>query len=622
MILFLWVAHAWPYLKSRNFPALATRLITFSIAGILALLVAAEPLLIAFKYSNDSVRSQQVLSLSDVDVERAKGVSKKFIRTWSFHPRELLSLVVPRASGGLSDDVYPSAHYVGFKDGQVSSYWGHSGFNATYYYLGVLSLLLMCFGFIRSVRDATFKALLAASVLMLIWSLGTFMEPFFDICYRFIPFFKNFRTPPTSLSVVYIAVAIMALYGLRSIENLRFESDQLKRLLPVGLFALFGVGILFYASQASFLKEGEDGSTKMVMALQGIRKEMILEDIYRYLLILGLGASLLLAYFYKKLSFELLIFAVGTVMVIDFLMIDSRYPFETISKQEFQRTYLDPSPTVNFLKSDPEQFRVLPFSTTNFGLPAHVQTIGGGLDLQMNALTYEMSANCLHHKLDGKVQLNWNMLDMLNVKYVIADREITHDYLSLEYTDPVQQLNTYRYKFNRPRGFFVDKFEVITDDIMRLVRMNDRQVDLRSVALLERAPLKPIRPASRSKTEILSFSNNKVIYNVEAVAEGLFVMSDVYTPKAQEVYLDGDLVTDVYKTNHMLHSIIVPSGFHTVEVRYKEDIYRLSSLITAISLILIYLVGGWLLYRSMKAKNVRATRSLPSKIRCYVTAIF
>ena len=604
---FITIGHLWPMLQKGAWSSAARSLILPVVGGLLALLIAAEPFVIAYKNSGRSVRSQQVIRLSDQTSERKDGVSKRLVQNWSFAPSELLTLIIPRAKGGLSDDVYPQAHYLGFQDGEVSSYWGPSPFNATYYYIGAVLFLLLGFTFFAKTRGPTFWALLLVSGLMIIWALGTRLGFFYDFCYHTIPFFKNFRTPSTSLSMLSITIPLLSLYGLQSIRDLSFVKKSKQIWMLVAAFAAIGVLLLVYAGAASFVKPDEDSTAKMVMALQGIRKEMFLMDIYRYLAILLIGVALILAYLKRKMTFPIFSILILIAAVTDLFLIQQRYPFKTVSQREFDQRYLAPTSTVKLLQGDPESFRVLPFATSNFGLPAHVQTFGGGNDLQMSINAFEVTVNCLHHKLDGRVQLNWNVLDMMNIKYIVSQRELQHDFLALEYTDEAEGLYTYRYKFNRPRGYFVDRFEVITEARSRLERLNQKQFDSRSTAILERHPGQALQPASRSITEVIHFSPNKVTYNVNTPVQGLFVMSDIYAPEAQEVYLDGDLVTEVYSTNHLIQSIIVPPGFHTVELRYKDDIYRLSFWLTRFGLILSYLILVIVLYYEIRKRPMKFT---------------
>lgn len=598
LMLFIVMAHVWPLIRKKNWSSMGRRLGLLVTGGVIAILVAAEPFIIAYKNSGQSVRSLQTIKLTDnEDSDRREGMKESFVKPWSFTADELLTLVVPRVKGGISDNVYPPAHNIGFKDGLVSSYWGHSPFNATYYYVGVISLLLICFSFFNPQQTPTFWALVVSSVLMILWSMGTRLGFFYDFCYSTIPFFKNFRTPSTSLSMLSLTIPLLSLYGLTRLGSLKPKIIGHKVWIPTGIFLTLGILLYLFAESVSFVKNGEDPSTKMIMALSGIRKEMLMTDLYIYFGILTASTIMIWLFVHEKVNFGTFTLIMMVGMLADLLFVQQRYPFETISKRVFNQTYLSPTETVRYLQADAETFRVLPFSTTNFGLPAHVQTFGSGNDLQMNVYAYELATNCLHHKLDGGIQLNWNVLNTMNIKYVVAEQEIQHPYLSLEMTDNKKGLYTHRYKFDRPRGFFVDQIEVIQNPKERLHRINSNQFDTRTTAILERNPSSSIRPASQSHTEVIRMEPNRVTYNVNATSSGLFVMSELYAPASQQIFLDGNLVSDVYKTNHAIQSIIVPEGLHTIDIRYNPKIYQLSYWLTRISLALCYILLLWLIYR-------------------------
>jgi uncharacterized membrane protein YfhO len=143
---------------------------------------------------------------------------------------------------------------------------------------------------------------------------------------------------------------------------------------------------------------------------------------------------------------------------------------------------------------------------------------------------------------------------------------------------------------------------VIKDDVARMEMINSPSFDARRTAILEEHP-GDLFPASRSKVDLISINPNKIVYTVETGNPGLFVMSDMYQPKLQKIYLDGEPIKKVYKTNHAIQSIMVPSGLHTIEMRYDKSIFSLSALMSNIAFIMIYLILGYLLYTTMRSKQ-------------------
>ncbi|MBK8502458.1 MAG: hypothetical protein IPL46_09700 [Saprospiraceae bacterium] len=132
--------------------------------------------------------------------------------------------------------------------------------------------------------------------------------------------------------------------------------------------------------------------------------------------------------------------------------------------------------------------------------------------------------------------------------------------------------------------------------------INSPSFDARRTAILEENP-GDIFPASRSKVDLVAFDPNKIVYTVETGNPGLFVMSDIYQPKFQQIYLDGQRVKKVFKTNHTIQSIVVPSGLHSIEIRYDKKIFDLSALISNIAFMLVYLVLGYLLYTTFRSSQ-------------------
>ncbi len=594
-VLSLIVAHSISEIKTRNWNRLIKRSGHFLVFGALALLISANPLFITFKHSADSVRAGGIINMAEPSSAPEKGVSKKLIAQWSMAPSELASLLIPRAKGGLSDEDYKNASKAGFRDDRVGAYWGHSPFNGSYYYIGAIVFLLLLYGIRYSYKDRTFIALFAISALMIVWALGTFSGFLNDIFYTLIPFYKNLRTPPTSLSLLYLTLPIAAAYGLRGVAQNRNESLK-KSSWPILVALVTGMLIWILISTSDFLKNGEDSNAAVVNALQEIRRQMHNWDTLRYILLIICSVGVLVLFKMKKMSFPLLLLALAAMMFYDFLSVQNRYPANTIAKDDFEEIFLEKTSGMQFLSDDASTFRVLSLGRGNFSLPYFVQCIGGGYELQMNKNAYEVYNYCLYQKLDGRIGINWNILDMLNVKYVVSDREVDHQNLSLVHTDQQRRLFFYRYRFNKPRAFFVDRFEVVPGASDRIERLNDRQTNLRTTVLLDRPPRAKINPVSRSHTEVLSFSNNMIQYNVNAPSQGLLVLSEIFAPDIQRIFIDGELVNDIYKANHMLPAIIVPGGFHTIELRYKGDLFSYSKWISTLGWLLTYLGLGFFLF--------------------------
>ena len=580
------------------------RLLLLGVAGVASLMIASWPLLLAASYSGDSVRGREVVRLSDQNspTTRESGVSRAFVSNWSFKPRELLTLIVARAQGGTSSEAYSKAGSIGFKQDFIPSYWGHSPYNGSYYYMGIIVFFLTLLGFFRWKQNPFRWELVLGLLLMLLWSMGTFAGAVYSFSYRFIPFFSNFRTPTTSMSMVYFLTSILAVYGIRAMRD--FGKDEIKELIRLTGLLVGIAALLFLAGNVfTFINSTEKYQEGVTDMLVEARRGMYFSDLLWYVAGGVVFLTIVWLQVKEKMDVSVAVLILLLLTVVDLGTVWNRYSDEAISQRDFARYYLDDTQTTVLLKNDPSVYRVFALSNQNFGLPAHIQTIGGGYDMQMNTTMYELMTNNLYHRIDGKNRINWNVLDFMNVKYLVSERTIENDKLSFEISDPGRSSYLYRYKFNKERAFFVDGYQVIKDDIARMRMINNPAFDARRTAILEEEPKQKTFPASRSKVDIISFDLNKIVYTVETENPGLFVMSETYSPKIQQLFLDGEPIDHVYKTNHAIQSVVIPKGLHTIELRYKSQLFTTSKWISNIGFILLYLALAFLLFQEKRSSD-------------------
>ncbi|MEO8169197.1 MAG: YfhO family protein, partial [bacterium] len=78
-------------------------------------------------------------------------------------------------------------------------------------------------------------------------------------------------------------------------------------------------------------------------------------------------------------------------------------------------------------------------------------------------------------------------------------------------------------------------------------------------------------------------------------ATSLLVLSEIYYPAGWEAYIDG-AETEIYKTNYILRSVIVPAGSHEVVFKFEPKLYALGYTLTNVAwgvAILCILIGLW-----------------------------
>src|SRR5207249_321370 len=121
---------------------------------------------------------------------------------WSFHPREILTFVIPSMFG-----------FGG------STYWGSMPFTDYPNYMGIVALALAIYGAL-SWRGGVRWYLLALAGFALLMSFGKHFQPLYSLLYYHLPFFNKFRVPVMVLVLVQFATAALAAFGLtRALER-------------------------------------------------------------------------------------------------------------------------------------------------------------------------------------------------------------------------------------------------------------------------------------------------------------------------------------------------------------------------------------------------------------------
>jgi hypothetical protein len=287
---------------------------------------------------------------------------------------------------------------------------------------------------------------------------------------------------------------------------------------------------------------------------------------------------------------------------VDYYWVLGQYRTQPVTNREFLQEHFVYSPSIEFLSADKDVFRVFEYSQVEHNLSYDVQTLGRSTDLQMSHLIYDLTSNNLFRSVDDQININWGILDFMNVKYVATERTIEHPNLSLEMSDQVRRLNIYRYKFSRPRGYFVNRVQTIPDPVERLKAMNRGNIDFAQVAIVEEELQVPLGSALSGTSELTEYTGDYLRFDIRTNQNGLFVISELYYPDLQQVYLDGQRVDKVYKTNHAVQSVIVPEGTHTLEVRYDDRLFLTSAAISHYGFLFLYLTLIAVNWRRLRAR--------------------
>jgi len=214
----------------------------------------------------------------------------------------------------------------------------------------------------------------------------------------------------------------------------------------------------------------------------------------------------------------------------------------------------------------------------------------------------------------------WRRWQLLNVHYVLSDRDLTGPGLRLVFpSEAISQdasvTRLYAVTDPFPRAWVVYRVEVIVDRDAALRRIAGDDFELRAAAVVDRAidmQLPASVTAGSSTARVTHFAAGEMIIEVDAGLPGLLVISEIAYPGWQAQV--DDAVTPIVTANGVLRGVPVPAGRHQVRLWYDPPTVRLGTLVSGLT------VGGGVL--AWVIATVRAWRSKPRRAPAHLTEPF
>lgn len=530
------------------------------------------------------------------------GLTWEYATNWSFNPVEMLTLFIPSFFGFSSSYLY---NWHGRMD-PLPFYWGTMPFNTATVYFGIVPLFLAIVALIYKRNSKTiFFAILSVVVLLL--SFGKHFGIFYEVFFNILPFFNKFRAPSIILHLLPFCFAVLGAFGLDYLLGgigKEFNREKFKKGLFYTLGVIGAILVLILIMKSSllemfgftFTKEGENYDPQVIAEFKKIRFELLLKDYIKFFLITATTIGAIILYLNNTIKSAAFSGIILGILLIDLFIIDTKFidpKPQTQLEENFQ-----PDATVKYLKQQNGLFRIFPigelYQATSFQYHG-LQSIGGYSAAKLK-IYQTMVDSCLYHGPDPNFPLNMNVVNMLNVKYLVAAGQLPQDKFNPAYTDEARRLLTYENPALLPRAFFVKKAIVANSDNEIFRILNSREFNPATTAIVEKQLSQSIgTPDSTAAVTIAGYKSREITIKVITPTTSLLVLSEVYYPAGWQAYIDG-LETEIYKTNYILRSVIVPAGSHEIVFKFEPKMYALGYTLSNVAwgvAVICILIGLW-----------------------------
>ncbi len=561
--------------------------------------IAAYNYLAAYEYAQYSIRGGGTAGA-------AGGLAYDYATNWSWHPAELLTLFVP-----------------GFFGFRLPYYWGlMEPWTDSTVYVGLLPVLLAIVA-VGIRRTAMTWFFLVATVLVILLSFGRNFPLVYETAFSVLPFFDKFRAPAMILQLLRFTVAILGAYGLQAILDLR-NADQARIRVPalrtartvlIAAAALFAVLLLFKSTLAEtlsgawFVKAGEleqyrqqygQQAGQAIAQLKQVRFTTFWSDALTFSLLLACSAGVILLYLKETIKPALALALLIGITVIDLYIIDSKLiqpkPAAALT-QSFPQ-----DETITFLqeqgRDSAEPFRVFPLGNL-FGEKTYayhgIQSIGGYSPAKLK-IYQALLDSCLYHGTSPAVPLNMNVVDMLNVRYLVVPGRLPEGMFPIAHVNGAQRTVTYENPTALPRATLVGNAITANTDREVYNLLNSSTFNPRTTAIVQgAAPTDIVPPAPGDGVRVMKYGAHQIVLESRATSPALLVVSEIYYPAGWKATVDG-AETEILRTNSVLRSVRVPAGTHTVEFTFAPPMYWAGLTITNVAwlaALILVLVGLW-----------------------------
>jgi hypothetical protein len=583
--------------------------VVFVLAVVVGLMIQSDNLTQVYEYTPFSTRgTESILEKQSGTTKQSESDFYQYATNWSFSPGEVLTFIIPSYYGfGKSTYQGPLSQN---QPVEVNTYFGQMPFVDVAMYMGVIVFFLALFSMVVNWKNPMVRFFTILSVIALLISFGRTFPLVYDLMFNYFPFFDKFRVPSMILVLVQMSLPILAGLGLVKIISLKENPDEKVGKIVRNTFYVLGGIFILTLVLGSPIKEwfisraaGDPEKGARLQAIHDYMGDMFLSDIRFAFFFATATFGLAFAFLQKKLSADLMVIAITIMVVVDLFRIN--YRGETFTdNSSIEQLFIKPD-YIQAIENlgDNSVYRVL-----NLKQDGSI----GSLNQNSNYLSYFLMYDIYGYSgiKPRAIQDYYDILGspanptfwrMLNVKYIIFDKEINTPDLQLVYS--ANKSFVYLNRNALPRAYFVN--QVLQKPAVEIINMvKNTQFDPAFIAFTDEEVKGIEAPDSNAFVRIEKFEDEYIQLDVNASGNNFLFLGDTYMTGETDykllkvhtgwkAFVDGK-ETKIYRANHGFRGIVVPEGKHKIEFIYLPESWVLSKNLSLIfsSLIMLGLVVG------------------------------
>lgn len=566
------------------------------------------------EYRRYSIRGPSELAVPSEGISEAKGLSKSYVFEFSNAIEEPLTLMIPNVLGGASSnylfydeqsETYKALANAGSNDvvnqlGQyTSAYWGPQRLAAPYYAGAVVCFLFMLGILFADKKYVWWLASLALLSVVLSW--GDHFPAFNYFLFDNFPGYNMFRSVTFALVIILFAMPLLGALGVEKLLTEGWTKPVEKKFLWTLVIPGFCLLMALTGGFGSFMRAGDaELPTWFRTALRNDRMDLLRSDAWRSFWFAVVTGGVLFAVARKWLKEYFLAIGLTVLVLMDLTFVDKRY----LTKDNFQRkrsTTFELTGASQAILNDKDYYRVynLQGGMNDAETSYYHNSIGGyhGAKLRryqdlVDSCIYKQTQQMIAGLRAGTLDFSTlGVLNMLNIRYIMYGAESGN-------VIPNQQANG--------PAWFVGSVEEVNSPSEELARVCE--INSRTTAVIDKSKFAAWGSAntdSLATVQLTSHQPGTMKYETNSSSGGLVVFSEIYYPKGWVAFIDGK-ESPLLRVNYVLRGMTVPSGKHTVEMRFEPKPYMVGNKVTmASSWILLLIVAGCIGW-SLKGSGAKA----------------